>query len=196
MSEWRDIEGYEGVYQVSDQGQVRSLDRLVRHWRGGMLKQRGKVLKPIVQRDKRGRVARVQVNLSCDGCAKTTSVHRIVLETFLGPCPDGMEGCHGDGDPTNNAISNLRWDTGSSNMQDCIRHGRLSGGRLERPVVRSDGVEFESISQAAEVLGVHCAAIVNACRGRSKTSVGYGWKYKSQGVPTSKKTAEGRCQNT
>jgi len=51
-------------------------------------------------------------------------VHRLVLEAFAGPCPDGMEACHGDGDPTNNRRLNLRWDTRSSNQLDTVRHGR------------------------------------------------------------------------
>lgn len=50
-------------------------------------------------------------------------VHRLVLEAFVGPCPEGMEGCHGDGDPTNNSLGNLRWDTATSNQLDKVRHG-------------------------------------------------------------------------
>lgn len=54
---------------------------------------------------------------------KNHAIHRLVLETFVGPCPDGMEGCHDDGDRTNNQISNLRWDTKSENRKDAIEHG-------------------------------------------------------------------------
>lgn len=50
-------------------------------------------------------------------------VHRLVLTAFVGPCPDGMEGCHNDGDRTNNSVENLRWDTRAGNMQDAIAHG-------------------------------------------------------------------------
>lgn len=50
-------------------------------------------------------------------------VHHIVLEAFVGPCPEGMEGCHNDGDPTNNRVDNLRWDTRKANREDSIRHG-------------------------------------------------------------------------
>src|SRR5699024_6464865 len=51
-------------------------------------------------------------------------VHRLVLEAFVGPCPDGMEACHWDDDKTNNHVSNLRWATQSDNMHDRVRNGR------------------------------------------------------------------------
>lgn len=51
------------------------------------------------------------------------SVHRLVLETFVGPCPQGMECCHKNGIPNDNRLENLRWGTHSENMQDMIEHG-------------------------------------------------------------------------
>ena len=50
-------------------------------------------------------------------------VHRLILEAFVGPCPEGMEACHNDGDPENNRPENLRWDTRAENCRDKIRHG-------------------------------------------------------------------------
>lgn len=55
-------------------------------------------------------------------------VHIVVLETFVGPRPDGAEACHNDGNPLNNSLENLRWDTHTGNMQDCVRHGRTLAG--------------------------------------------------------------------
>lgn len=55
-------------------------------------------------------------------------VHHLVLETFVGPCPPGMEGCHRDCNPANNALSNLRWDTPKGNMADSVRLGRTVKG--------------------------------------------------------------------
>jgi hypothetical protein len=55
-------------------------------------------------------------------------VHRLVLEAFVGPCPPGMEGCHNDGNPANNCLSNLRWDTPVGNWEDRKRHGRGTHG--------------------------------------------------------------------
>jgi len=55
-------------------------------------------------------------------------VHRLVLETFVGPCPKGCEACHSDGNPANNDIGNLRWDTPLNNTRDKIQHGTIVRG--------------------------------------------------------------------
>lgn len=55
-------------------------------------------------------------------------VHRLVLEAFCGPCPEGMEGCHGDGCRSNNHLTNLRWATHADNGKDMILHGRNLNG--------------------------------------------------------------------
>lgn len=54
-------------------------------------------------------------------------IHRLVLEAFIGPCPDGMEACHNNGDRTDNRLENLRWDTRSANQKDAVRHGTHAG---------------------------------------------------------------------
>lgn len=56
------------------------------------------------------------------------AVHRLVLEAFVGPCPDGMEACHRNGDRTDNHLENLRWDTHKANGADMALHGRSSLG--------------------------------------------------------------------
>lgn len=68
------------------------------------------------------------VNLG-KGTENERSVHRMVLEAFVGPCPEGMEACHGDGNASNNSLSNLRWDTHKSNMDDRNRHGTSNRGQ-------------------------------------------------------------------
>lgn len=75
------------------------------------------------------KVAHLKVSLSRDGKQTTFLVHRLVLEAFVGPCPEGMEACHDpDPDPTNNRLDNLRWDTPKANGQDRIRHGSQARG--------------------------------------------------------------------
>ena len=125
MSEtWKDIAGWEGMYQCSDYGNIRSLDRTVEDVSNGrLLRYKGRVLKPSATRG-----GYLQVLLSRDGCHFNTSIHRTVLETFVGRCPEGMVACHSDGNQKNNVLSNLRWDTQSNNVKDRVAHGTSDRG--------------------------------------------------------------------
>lgn len=111
---WLPVVGYEGCYEVSDLGRVRSLDRKTRR---GV--RPGRVLRPA----QTGIGGHLGVNLSLRGEQITKRIHRLVIEAFVGPRPEGLQCCHNDGNPRNNRVENLRWDTQSSNMQDMFRHG-------------------------------------------------------------------------
>jgi hypothetical protein len=116
---WLPVPGYESLYEVSDHGRVRSMDRLQRRGPApGMCYRRGRILKPM-----RSTVGRLKVGLYSGGARRMFLIHRLVLEAFVGPCPDGMEACHYDDDPDNNHLSNLRWDTRLANRADLVRNG-------------------------------------------------------------------------
>lgn len=115
MSEvWKAIPGHEGRYEVSDLGRVRSLPRLDRRGR----RIRGRILAIVVQPS-----GHHSVKLCLDGDYENAKVHRLALLAFVGQPPAGHEGLHGDGDPSNNALTNLRWGTRSENLRDSVRHG-------------------------------------------------------------------------
>ena len=115
---WLPIAGYEGTYEVSDQGRVRSIDRVATERNTGRLvRKRGRVLSPAQHRN-----GQLHLHLWKDGIGKVGRVHRLVLETFVGACPDGMEACHANDDPTDNRLINRRWDTRSSNRDDRVRN--------------------------------------------------------------------------
>jgi hypothetical protein len=115
---WLPVAGYEGYYEVSTCGRCRSLDRFVPHGRGGGYRKiKGRVLSLVVDY-----YGYQYVNLYQNG-PHHRKVHHLVLETFVGPRLPGAEGCHWDGNPTNNHVSNLRWGTSSENNLDKIRHG-------------------------------------------------------------------------
>lgn len=114
---WKPVFGYEGLYEVSDLGNVRSLDRVKLNRWGEYLK-RGAVLRPGL--DDKGYP---MVVLTRDGKPRTRRVHVLVLEAFASPRPAGLHACHGDGDSQNNRVENLRWDTPNENTFDKIRHG-------------------------------------------------------------------------
>lgn len=119
---WAPVAGFEGLYEVSDLGRVRGLDRVVLCRNGVRKPIRGRVLKP-----KRDRQGRQEVNLTDpDGRPCMRFVHHLVLEAFVGPRPEGTVCCHWDDDSTNNRLSNLRWATREANMADALRNGRNS----------------------------------------------------------------------
>jgi len=72
-----------------------------------------------------------QVNLWQDGIPKVQRVHRLVLETYVGPCPEGMECRHLNGNPQDNRVENLAWGTSAENGQDIIRHGTVMRGEQQ-----------------------------------------------------------------
>ena len=113
-------------YEASDTGDIRSLGWKCKRGSVGAIENKlGKILKPSL-RFRRGKLVCLTVNLRINGSLHTERVHRLVLQTFIGPCPVGMEGCHNDGNPANNALSNLRWDTHKSNAADSKVHGTAS----------------------------------------------------------------------
>jgi hypothetical protein len=173
MEQWIDVVGYSGLYGVGDLGTIKSLDRVVPHTRYGTMKVKGRIMRPVLHLDNKGRIVRVAVALCKEGVKTNKYIHRLVLEAWVGPCPDGHEGCHEDGDATNNAVCNLRWGSHASNVQDSIRHGMHN----VCPVRRSDGVIFVSIAEAARQTGCATACIWRACNGKRKSAGGYGWAY-------------------
>lgn len=124
---WLPVSGYEGLYEVSSSGLVRSLDRVVGgRWGDRSRTLPGRVLRLRKEKKEHGRKTVILYDGS--GKTKTKRVHRLVLEAFVGPCPSGMEGCHNDGNPANNKLNNLRWDTRSANHMDRVKHGTHDRG--------------------------------------------------------------------
>jgi NUMOD4 motif/HNH endonuclease len=122
---WRPVVGYEGYYEVSDLGRVKSLARVVTMKNGCNRPVKERILKP----DKSGHYPRVYLE------GRGREIHRLVAEAFLGPCPSGQE-CrhHLDGIPSDPRLRNdkgeirLEWGTHHQNMQDAIRHGTMPRG--------------------------------------------------------------------
>src|SRR6185437_6200778 len=116
---WLPVVGYEGHYEVSYAGRVRSLDRTLPYGNGFFRKHKGVILAQSDFDD----YGHKGVVLSMRGVHVQASVHRLALTAFIGPCTDGLIGCHNNGDPADNRLSNLRWDTYSENNLDRVRHG-------------------------------------------------------------------------
>ncbi len=114
LERWLSVVGFEASHEVSDHGRVRSIDRVVQTRAGWTRPWRGRVLA--------GRDVNGYRSVALPGYPSKL-VHRLVLEAFIGQCPDGMECCHNNGVRNDNRLSNLRWDTTSANMFDKQRHG-------------------------------------------------------------------------
>ncbi|MBM6630328.1 HNH endonuclease [Mammaliicoccus vitulinus] len=113
--EWKDVVGYEGLYEVSNMGNVRSIKF-----------KEERILKQFVNTN-----GRLQVGLSKDGKKYNKYPHSLVAESFIGERPEGYDVCHLDGDYTNNKLTNIRYDTGSENQIDFYRQGKKSNtGKL------------------------------------------------------------------
>lgn len=118
---WRPIPDWEGHYEVSDLGRVRGIERRI--WVEASPRGHWRTRRERILRGKSGHWGHISVHLTSQGRSATLLVHRVVLSVFVGACPDGMEACHNNGDPGDNRLSNLRWDTKSSNTRDAVLHG-------------------------------------------------------------------------
>lgn len=119
---WKPIINYEGLYEISNYGRVKSLPK---KWQP-----KERILKP----GRVGKYGHLHVLLYKNKFKKAHLVHRLVLENFIGPCPLGMESCHNDGNPDNNLMGNLRWDTHKNNVGDKRLHG--TNNRNIVPIMR------------------------------------------------------------
>lgn len=119
--QWKSVTGYDGLYEVSNQGRVRAL---FESWNGRY--KAGRILTPLNRPD--GYIA---VNLYYPGAkqkGRSRPVHSLVLEAFSGQRPDGCVSRHLDGTKSNNWLSNLQWGTYSENMKDAVCHGTFTCG--------------------------------------------------------------------
>ncbi|MDQ0022898.1 hypothetical protein J2X90_000684 [Variovorax paradoxus] len=132
---WKSVVGYEGFYEVSDEGRVRSLPRVVPS-RGGFRLTKERILKPIFIS---GYPA---VALCANGKPKTRKIHQLVAAAFLEPKPSDLHVVrHWDGDEKNCRLSNLLWGTNLENSADAIRHGTaICGERVRQSKLRIEQV--------------------------------------------------------
>ena len=169
---WRDIKGYEGLYQVSNMGRVKSLERTVIKKNGRKQHRKERILKP-----RTTHYGYLEVCLSDNNNGRFFLVHRLVCEAFQGspknkPCVN-----HIDENKTNNVASNLEWCTYTENINYGTRNARIS-----KPVgqyTRAGNLIkiWQSVREAERQLGFAHQNISTAARGEQKTAYGYVWKY-------------------
>lgn len=155
IHEWRDVVGYEGLYKVSEYGDVMSLN-YNRTEKKGLLKQR------------KNKDGYMYVNLCKNGIVKTLMVHRLVATAFCEGADYFPEVNHIDEDKTNNYYENLEWCTKEYNIKYTLNK--------KVRCVELDMI-FNSVKEAGEYVGNTCSNISFCLSGKTKTSGGYHWKY-------------------
>lgn len=170
---WKPIAGYEGLYEVSNLGRVKSLPRKT---------STGGIMKPSTT---------VWGYLMCalwkDGKGKSFSVHRLVAEAFI-PNPGNKPTVnHIDCNKKNNHVDNLEWCTQTENVRHSVRLGHYeSSGAPNKPVIQREKHgqfenRFRSIQEAARITGVPQQNISKCCQGRLNSAGGYLWMYAEGG---------------
>lgn len=190
---WKDIQGYEGIYQISNLGEIRSFDRVVKYKNryGNELQylKRGRKLQPI--KTKNGYLL---VTLSKNNKKERYLVHRLVAQAFV-PNPYNLnEVNHIDEKPNNPLWTNLEWVTHKQNMNHGTVKQRISnsskGKKFKKETVKKISEKhckriycseldmyFESINEGAKYIGVHNSSLSKHLKGIYKTCGGYHWNF-------------------
>lgn len=170
MEIWKDIPGYEGLYQVSNLGNIKSLDRYV----FGIYKDRfirGKIKKLTI--NKKGYL---KITLFKNGKGNTREVHRIIAEAFIPNIENKSQVNHIDGNKQNNNVENLEWVTPRENnihSIEVLEHCKKAVIQFDLNGKFVNG--YMSIKEAAEKNNLKPCSISNCINGRKKTAGGYEW---------------------
>lgn len=174
---WKDIQEYEGFYQVSSLGRIRSLNRIVRN-RLGFTMAKGKVLAGV------SRNGYLRVQLFKEGKWKNYPIHRLVAIAFLDNPNSMPEVNHKNENKEDNRVDNLEWCDRKQNCNYGTRTKRLSE-KLSKKVLQLtiDGkliANFKSTAEVFRVLGFRSSCISECCNGIRATAYGYKWKYTNE----------------
>lgn len=165
VEEWKDVVGYEGMYQVSNTGKVRSVDRVSKCKNGMIRTIKGRELYFTTSKlDERKHLPRYSVQLWKNNQAKLFPVHRLVATAFI-PNPEGKPTVnHKDGNPLNNNVDNLEWTTYSENQKHAYANGLVKPHSCKFPKnstkvraynpITKDEIICNSASELARILNV------------------------------------------
>lgn len=169
---WRDILKWEGLYQASNLGRVRSLPRVVIRSNGRPCTVKGRILK---SNPNSNGYPSVTMQESSQGRKVTLPVYQLVMRAFKGLAPTGLEILHGPKGKANSCLTNLSFGTHQQNGLNMLRDGLASA----KPVRRSDGVLFPSIGQAAKSTGVKTAQLSQVIR-HGRRYLNFYWRFEDE----------------
>lgn len=169
---WKDVPDYEGYYQGSNYGRVKSL--------ANSKKRKEKILKQFVDRDGYCRVV-----LSKNNIQKSFLVHRLIYLTFNGAIPDGMQINHNSEVKTDNRLENLSLMSAKENINwgTCVeRRSEKQRKYILQFSISGDLIKiWKSLLDITDYLGFDYSNISKCCRGEKHTAYGYIWKYVKEG---------------
>ena len=168
MEIWRDIEGYEGLYQISNKGRVKSLK-----WG------KERILRPGLNMS-----GYLVVTLCKNGVTLSKRIHRLVAEAFIPNSQNKPQVNHKDENKKNNRVENLEWMTSKENNNYGTRNERV-GDSQSKPIFQysksGDFIrEWKSAHEVERVLGIDQGNIAHCCKGRYKFAYGFIWRYKEK----------------
>ncbi len=187
---WKDIEGYEGLYQVSNLGRVKSLQRLLNTTRYSNRTCKERVLKPLKSKQSKY----YSVSLYKSSKQKVVHIHRLVAISFVPNPKKSKEVNHIDGDISNNKVENLEWCTRSENQLHAYATGlqkpkykeylKMAVEKRKRKIMQLDMAgnhlkTFESIAAAGREMNVKGANISKVANGLRNSAGGFKWIYQS-----------------
>lgn len=173
---WKDIAGYEGLYQVSDQGEIRSLDKTLQIRPNCIITRKGKIMKPEVSNK-----GYLRIILYKNDKKKHFSIHRLVAKAFI-PNPENLDTInHKDENKFNNAADNLEWMSLKSNINYGTGITKRSNSKKKKVNQFSkDGIfikTWDSGTEAEKELDLSKGQVCSCCKLKQKSAGGYIWKY-------------------
>lgn len=185
---WKDIKNFEKIYQVSNFGRIRSLDRMIinsnlnkSYFKKGQLLKQHYSLK--------NQKGYLQVSLWKNGTRKECKVHRLVAEAFIPNFENKQEVNHIDGNKNNNCVNNLEWCNGLENIHHAIKNNLFTNEGKQRQIkaISKTIIQYDlnnnfikqwpSMKEAERHLGIASSSICHCCKGDYKTAGGYLWRY-------------------